>query len=82
MFGTSSSSFSEEHKKLDIFLTVLAFVLMVLLLEKFSQSMTRRSWGSEESEEIVQKVGGMVEAISHFIHLSVFPFTYKTVPGS
>lgn len=55
---------------------------MVLLLEKFSQSMMRRSWGSEESEEIVQKVGGMVEAISHFIHLCVFPFTYKTVPGS
>lgn len=42
----------------------------------------KRSQGSEESEQIVQKVGGMVEAISHFIHLSVFLLTYKTVPGS
>lgn len=64
--------FFEDAQK-DIYLSVVVFVLMVLLLEKFFQTLMRRSWRSKESEQIVQKVGGMVENISHFIHLSVFP---------
>lgn len=79
-FLISSDLFSSLWylKKTSIFLTMLTLVLMVLLLEEFPQSLLGRSSGSEESEQIVQILGGKVGAISHF----VFPFTYKRVPVS